>query len=369
MASIKVCRECGVPFMISKHLKWEDNGAIIQTGKQPIRMSFFDFDRIDGIFNGVSELIGVPLGHVTTETAGRNARQYVDSLLPSPLRRVLRRVGFRQVVAYLCDLGRAYGYGSIRPLELRWRNKGDYELRFQVSHPHSLAIICGNILGAVESIEGRDAVSQVRRVGENDYEVAIRFGSHRVELQGRLQERRYVYRPGRIEYERCPACRVPLELAAFRWDLEKGTITHPRTGERVAFFTPWGLDAWLDELEAELGGAIPEMVVETQRLYARDRLKHVTGWREIEALFHGLAVRGLGNLASLELDEDHLELTMENSCMESMLAGTAQGLYELASGRERSTCAWSVTPDDVLTVRVTASSPREKAVQDEVQHG
>ncbi|RJP31799.1 MAG: hypothetical protein C4536_07230 [Actinobacteria bacterium] len=347
-----MCRECGVPLLVSKMYKWEDNGAIIQTGKQPIRMSFFDFDRIDGIFNGLSEMIGIPLEHITTECASRNARQYVDNIVPSPLRKTLRRIGFKQVVAYLCNLGKAYGYGTIRMLEMQRGKGGDYRLRFLVNNPHSLAIICGNILGAVESIEGRDAYSEYRQTDEDEYEVVIRLGSHRVELQGRFEERRYVYRPGRIEYDRCPACHIPLDMAAYRWDVETGIISHPVSKERIAFFTPWGLDAMLNELEVELQEAIPDMVVETQRLYARDRLQHITGWNEIETLFHGLAVRGLGSVSSLELDEDHLEMSVENSCMEPMLAGTAQGLYELASGRDSSTCRWNVTPDDVLTVEI-----------------
>jgi hypothetical protein len=353
MAGPRVCKECGIPLMVSKSHKWDNNGAIIQTGKLPIRMTFFDFDRIDSIFHGLEEMVGVPLEHIIVECARRGARQYVDSMIPSPVRKILKHVGFKLVVGNLSTLGKVLGYGDIHLVESRRRNKQDYRLTFQVTNPHSLTIIRANILGAVESIEDCDAYSELRQLGENQYEVVVRLGSHPVEMQGRLEERLYVYRPGRIEYERCPVCHIPLEVSAYRWDLERGTITQPQSGERMAFFTPWGLEAMLNELEQELQETIPDMVIETQRLYARERLQHITGWMEIEDLFRGLAVKGLGYVVSFLLDEDHLELKVENSCLETMLVGTAQGLFELSTGRESSVCEWDVTHEDILTVKVS----------------
>ena len=66
-----------------------------------------------------------------------------------------------------------------------------------------------------------------------------------------------------------------------------------------------------------------------------------------------MALRGFGNLKEAELEEDSLFIRWENPCLHLILIGLAQGLFELASGREGDV-AWELADDGDLTVKVTS---------------
>jgi hypothetical protein len=68
-----------------------------------------------------------------------------------------------------------------------------------------------------------------------------------------------------------------------------------------------------------------------------------------------LALRGLGQLAGMEMDENHLTVTIENSCMPLIMVGTMQGIFELAVGIENSTYAWKAAEDGNLSITITAT--------------
>jgi hypothetical protein len=189
-------------------------------------------------------------------------------------------------------------------------------------------------------------------IGEGTYRLTSYMGDHPIELKGRLQRRGYDFKPGDIHYERCPECGVPLDVGRYIWDLEKGTITDPDTGRRMAIFGPFSLDSILDDLEEELGESIPEVVIEAERLYIKSAWSSDEWKRRAPDFQRLLALRGLGNLVDFDGDREHLTVTLQNSCLHLPMVGIVQALVEMAYRVDSSTYEWDFSEDGDLTVTV-----------------
>lgn len=351
---MKACRECGVPREVSKELVWHENGVISQTRDPDHRMIFYESENLDNLFLGIEEIIGVPIDHIVIESKRREVKEYVEKLLPAPVRKLARYGGLGMMIRKLSSVGKAYGYGNVRLAEKRIRfGPGDY-VTMVVSNPHSILFYCGENLGAWEAIDGRESRVRYEEMEGGVFAVTNYIGEHPIELRERLQGPRYAYKPGDIRFERCPLCRVPLDVAACRWDPAAGTITDPATGRRMAVFGPAGFEAVLDDLEAELGETIRDAVVEAQRRFVKKALAREDFGLGQEAMRRMLALRGLGNLASLEADAGRLEMTIENSCLAPLMAGLMQGAFELVFGHDASVCAWEAREDGDLLISVRA---------------
>jgi hypothetical protein len=136
------------------------------------------------------------------------------------------------------------------------------------------------------------------------------------------------------------------------FDLERGIIRDRLSGRRLAGIGPAALEAIFDELERELGEAVPALVIEAQRrfvtggFYSPDEIDSVV---DLRAQF---ALRGLGYIREMSLTRERLELILENTCLHLIVAGFMQGVFELVNGAG-SRIDWQLSPDDVLTVSVT----------------
>lgn len=303
---------------------------------------------------GIEEIIGVPIDHIVIESKRREVKEHVEKLLPAPVRKLARYGGLGMMIRKLSSVGKAYGYGNVRLAGKRIRfGPGDY-VTMIVSNPHSILFYCGENLGAWEAIDGRESRVRYEEIEVGVFEVTNHIGEHPIELRERLHGPRYAYKPGDILFERCPLCRVPLDVAACRWDLEAGTISDPASGRRMAIFGPAGLEAVLDDLEAELGEAIRDAVVEAQRRFVRKTLAREDLAPGREAMRGMLALRGLGNLVGLEADASRLDATIENSCLAPLMAGLMQGAFELIYGHDGTVCEWEAREDGDLHISVRA---------------
>lgn len=353
-AKIKRCKECGVPLMVSNGHTWHDNGVLTQTSDPDHRMLFYESANIDAMFAGIEDILGLSIEKIVVDGKRREVKEYVEKMLSPIARGMARHIGIGMVVDKLSKNGRAFGYGEIGLLDRRRKgDDGDY-VTMSVNNPHSLLFFCGEVLGAWEAIDGREHYVEHDQVGENAYHITCRVGPHPIELQERLQLTRYKYKPGDIAYDRCSSCNVPLNVAKYVWDLENGTITHPQNGRRMAIFGPRGMEAILDDLETELGEAIPEVIIEAQRRYIKEAMNDMTWLGEPERYRRMLAFRGLGNMNRFEASDRRMSVTMENPCIPLMVVGMVQAMFELISGSEESTYEFERAPDD-LTITVTAS--------------
>ncbi len=373
MAGIEVCEECGVPLMISSGLKWEGNGVISMAMSPSNRMVFYESGNIDGLFRGIGELVGMSVEHIVIESRRRETKRYIEKLymanmqeevelarngmrekdLPqdSAVRQKLLQVA-RVITDNINDVARINGYGDIS-LTGGWDTGEEFPWRTMVIRdPYSMMLYAGDMLGSVEAVEDIDHWIEYGEIEENVYELTTFPGQHPVALKDRLQRRKYDFKPGDIEFERCSGCGLPSEISRCAWDLEKGIIVDYETGRRMAMFGPGGLEAVLYDLEAELGEAIPEAVIEAQKDYVKGYVGE-EDWKQDASSFRRLiASRGLGNLTHFGGDRATLNTTIENSCLHLIMVGTAQAMVEMVYGAEDSSCAWELSEDGDLNITI-----------------
>jgi hypothetical protein len=372
---IEVCGRCGVPTMVSSGLNWEGNGVISLAASSRNRMVFFESETIDEIFMGIKELIGMPIEHIVIESRCRETRRYIERAFPPEVRKIIDSTEssleermekmtseeretlyatMKVITQTIIDIARNYGYGDQRLGDL-WESGADYPWRVQeISNPYSLLFISADNLGSVEAFEGASMQVKYEEIGADTYRIEVFPGEHPVGLEERLKRRRYEFKPGDIEYERCPECGIPLPVANRRWDLERGTITDLDVGRRMAVFGPFAVDSIFDDLETELGDEVPNTVIESTRRYIRTAWG-VDDWNRDGLTFQQMiAVRGLGNLVRFEGDRDHLDMVIENPCLHLPMVGAVQALVELAYRAESSSVEWDLADDGdlSLTVRV-----------------
>jgi hypothetical protein len=371
---IETCGTCGVPLIVGNGIYWEGNGVISIKNSPKNRMAFFECQPIDQLFSGVEELIGAPLEHIVIESRSRETKRYIERAFPPDVRKVMEGRGGRTegegldlapdelemllatmktVTQSIIDIGRAYGYGDQR-MGGGWERGDDFPWRTQlIRHPYSILFTSADNRGSVEAFEAADMRVEYKEVAPDDYEIGVSPGTHAVALADRLKRKRYDFKPGDIEYERCEECGVPLVVSYRKWD--SGTITDPDTDRRFAIFGPLAVDAVFEDLEAELGEAIPEVVIEAQRRYIKTAWD-IESWNRDGATFQQMvALRGLGNITTFDGQRTHLTMVVENTCLHLLLIGTVQALVELAYKADGSTCEWELADDGDLTLTVTVN--------------
>lgn len=370
---IGVCPECGVPLMVSGELSWDDNGVISSRSSPRNRWVFYESENIDPLFRGIEELIGMPIEHMVIESRRRETRRYIERAFPPQVREALSLIRkdleegrttlteeqrqtmlavSKTLTKNVMDIARVYGYGDQWLGDL-WDSGDENPWRSGFARdPYSLLLIAADTLGSVEAFEGIDMRVKYEKVADDTYRLTAYPGEHPLELKGRLSGIRYDFKPGDIHYERCSQCGVPKVVGRYTWDLEKGAITDPDTGRRMAVFGPHSLDSIFKDLESELGEAIPETVIEAERRYIRQAWAGDEWRREALDFKHLIALRGLGNLVSFEGDRDHLEVSIENSCLHLPMVGIVQALVEMAYRVDGSSCEWDFAEDGDLAVTV-----------------
>jgi hypothetical protein len=355
MAEIELCKECGVSLVVAESHTWHENGVMTKADDPDYRMTFYESNDIRGVFTGLDSLIGLSIDRIVIESKGREVRQYASGSYAPLTDEGRGGLDVEATANYLADHARAFGFGDVRPFD--WRHEGDDDdyLTMSVKSPYSVLILCGELVGIWEVIDGREHYATFEKVAEDEYRITNHVGFHPVELRERLQFSSYPFKPGDIVFERCWSCNVPLGVAGYKWDVDAGTITQPETGRRMAIIGPSGIEAILNDLEAELGEAIPTGVIEVQRRHVKQAMKE-DNWKGAPTDYrHELAFRGLGNLTHFGGRREHLEIIIENACMPLMTVGFVQGFYELALGYENSSYEYEFTDDGVLTVDIMAS--------------
>ncbi len=355
--------------MVGSTLRWQENGVIALTASPANRMVFFESETIDHVFEGIEDLIGMPIEHIVVESRCRETRRYIERAFPPEVRALIdsreTNLGERlakmsageketlyatmkAITGNIFDIARAYGYGVQEMSEL-WEQGVDFPWRVQIMrNPYSRLFLVADNLGSVEAFEGVEMQVRYERIGEDAYRMEVYPGAHSLEMKDRFKRRRYDFKPGGAAHEPCPRCGVPLAVSRRRWDLAAGTITDEEAGRRMAIFGPFSLDSICDDLEAELGEAIPDTVIEAARRYIKATWD-VENWNRDGLTFQQMiALRGLGNLVRFEGDADHLEVCIENSCLHLLMIGAAQALVELAYRVEESRVEWELCKDGDL---------------------
>lgn len=348
LAGIKLCKLCGVPFLVGKAHAWNPDGTITQKRDPEHRMVFFDSDGLDILFSNIEKLIGVPIEKIVIESKARATTDYIKRLIRGPKGNLVRFVGVDRIIGKVVDQGRAMGYGNIRILEYSWK---EARMVLEVRDPYCLPMFCGDMKGANAAFRGIPGTISCEETGPGTYLVTNFAQPHAPELADRLLARPRPRKPGNISLERCTGCGAPRELSRFVWDLERGTITHPDAGFRLAVFGPAGLEAIFDELEKELGESIPAAVVEAQRMHVENRMTGFGEGTETDDIGQLLAIQGLGNVVSFEPEEGGFTARVENPALPLLVVGMAHGFSRAMTGADTSV-EWELADDGDLLIRV-----------------
>ncbi len=354
MEGIEVCPQCGIPSYITGEHTWHSSGFILQNRDIRHILIFIESDNLETLLKGVEGILGVSIERIVINTRRRAARAYMDRVIPDILKEQVRsgKLDVGKVIQGMLGIGYVLGYGKFEVVD--WRLKGDDDdyLLINVEKPYSVTLGTVDPVAAFEAVVGREMGFSYREVSNGVYQIKAFPSPHPEEFKGRLIMRKYAYGEGNIRFQRCNFCGAPTPLGEFTWDLDRGLINHRGTGRRMVFFAPSVLEAVFDELENELGETIPEVVIEAQRRLTREGIYSLDPSAPEKKLREQLAIRGLGNLASLSMGEKGMVLRMENATVHLMLVGLAQGLFESAYGVE-SEVSWEVLAEGGLEIKVS----------------
>lgn len=355
MKITRTCGECGVPMGIARNLAWNPDGTITQR-KDPLhRLIFFESENLDRLWGSLPEILGVTGEHireVVVESKSRATRAFLRRTLPWGVEFIARVIGYRSLMSAIESQGLVMGYGKIT-LGGQYPRRGRPErVTVYIEDPYSLPFFCGDFKGAAEVLERRWAKVTEQPLDSRRHQVDVTLGEERLGDESFILREERAEKPGDMRFDACPGCGTPLELRRFSWDLVSGVIREGRGGRRLAFFGTAGMRAVFEELTHELGERVSEAIIEVERENALASLSAEEAASGYEGLRMMAAVRGLGLLAGLEIDQSGLRLRMSNPAIPEYIVGLALGVFELVTGK-RGSQRWRLEPDGDLIVEIT----------------
>jgi hypothetical protein len=363
MPQIQRCPECKVPRHISDEHDWLDNGVIVSKRDRKSRMAFIESENLDPVYKGIGQLIGMPIERIVIDVSRRRTREYIDQLIPDEILDLFRshQIELQPLIDILLDTAVVMGYGKYTVTGLSYEDDESDYVTIRIEEPYSSPLACGSFAGSVEALVNREPGISYMEVSPGVFEATIIPSKNPPELKTRLGWKGFYqeYKEGDIELEKCRTCGAPMALSGFRWHFDRGAIKSSWTHRRMALLGPAMLDPVFDELEEELGEAIPRVVVEAQRHFVK------TGFYSIEEIGdegnirNQFALRGLGNLREIKMGEQGVLLRMENAAMHLLVVGLVQGLFEMAFGIE-SNVDWELSGEGDLEVEVIPAGAGKK---------
>jgi len=357
MNDVQVCPECGVPEYITSEHVWLNDGLIAQRRDQRHIVVFTESDNLDPLFRGIEEIIGASIDRIVLTARRRAGRAYMNRMIPAEVKELLQKkqLGLGPLIETIVFVGQVLGYGRFELVDYRYELDDDDYAIVRIEKPYSLVFGLGDPVAALEAITGYEGDFEFEETSKDVYDVKFFKSSHPSMFKDRLKMKTYSHVEGDIELERCTNCEAPEGLSHYHWDTNTGIVLSKDTGRRMAVFAPTVLDAIFEELEKELGEAIPEAVVEAERRFVKTGIFSPDEMRGEGGLRKQLALRGLGNLRRFDMRKKGLSLRLDNAVMHLILVGFFQGIYEKAFGVD-SNVEWEVSDDTGLEVEVTPRS-------------
>ena len=365
MYEIALCPECKTPEMFTAEHIWLNNGDIVQRRNQVSRLAFLECENLDPLFMNIGEIIGMPIERMIIDITARGIESYLRRLIPQDIRSVLLgmkprdevlRERCRQLIDPLTEanimLARAMGYGRYEHIGYRYERDEDDYSTVRVSQPYSVPLVIGSHIGNNAALVGGKTVVECEEIAPDVYELTAHWAAGDEVLEERLKIEEYVHRDGDIELERCGTCGGPAAFAGFKWDLNRGIIVNTFTNRRMAMLGPSMLDPIFEQLEAELGEAIPRAVVEAQRRFVKTGFYSIEEVRDEGDMRTQFALRGLGNLKEIEMARKGVRVRMDNTTLHLVVVGLIQGLFEMAFDMD-SNVEWELSGDNNLYLEVT----------------
>lgn len=358
MPDIDICPECGIPFYITSQHEWMSNGVIQSGSEARHRLVLFESGNLDPLFEGIAEIVGMPIERLVIDASRRSTRSYMEHVVPDDIKDMIRSgdIDLKLVFDSTFLIWRAMGYGKLSLGEVRYHGRKDDHIIVLAERPYSIPLSVGNFAGSIEAIIGREPGFKYEETTPGVYKITIFEAENPPGLKERLRWKGYdqEYIQGDIEFERCVGCGGPSALGEFNWDQVNGSIRSTVTGRRMVLTGPSMIDPIFDELETELGETIPRVVVEAQRRYVRSGFFAVEEVISEENMRAQVALRGLGYLEKLKMGRKGVRLRIENAALPLLAVGLTQGTFEKAFN-VNSEVEWEVYDDGALEVEVIPS--------------
>ncbi len=354
MADIEACPECGVPTQFANNHVWLAGGIIAQSNDRSHRMVLIESENLDPLYTGIEEIIGVPIERIVMETKRRATREYISRLIPPEVKELIlkKEMSVEPMIQALNVTSSVMGYGKTSLVAYRFEQDDDDFMCERIEEPYSVPLWCGDLTGSTEAVTNRDNSVTYVWVSDNTIEVTSRPSEHPPELKERMRLREYGFAEGGIELEGCPTCGGPVGLSALEWRPDRGVIVSRDAGRRVAMLGPLYQEAIFDELERELGEAIPKVIVEAQRRFVKTGFYSIKEIQDEESFRKQLALRGLGDLQEIKMGKGGLKVVIKNAVLHLMMAGLMQGYFETATGTE-SEVEFEMGEDGTLELNIT----------------
>jgi hypothetical protein len=347
------CPECGVPEYITEEHRWLDNGDIVQKKDEKHRMLFIETENFDPLIRSVEEIIGTSIEHIVITAMRRAAHMYIEFVLPPDLPDRVREgeLSPQLIDEVIANIGRMMGFGNYQFVDMRYEQDMNDFFTVSVTEPYSLPMCAAGHAAAMEAIFGYGHDVTYEEVSPGHYNMTTYPSKHPEVLKERFVLQPYNPGKGDIELEKCGTCGSPAALSDFAWLIERGIILNKYDQRRMALIGPHELEPVFRELEEELGDTVPRAVVEAQRRFSRSGFYDPEMILDADDLRIQFALRGLGNLRSLEAGKQGLNMLLDNSLLHLLIVGMMQGVYENAYDVQ-STVNWELSGDS-LKVKVT----------------
>lgn len=356
MAEIQRCPECKIPRHISDEHIWLNNGVIVSKRDEKARMAFIESENLDPVYEGIGRLIGVPIERMVIDVSRRRTREYIDRLVPDEVLELFRnrQIELRPVIDIMLDTSLVMGYAKMEIIELSYEDSERDYVSITITEPYSLPLACGSFEGTVEALVGDESGISYVEIQPHVYQATVFRAGSPPELEKRLKWKGYQreFKDGDIEMERCSTCGSPTALSGFKWHFDRGVIRSSWTHRRMAMLGPAMLDPIFEELEDELGQAIPRVVVEAQRQFVKTGFYSMDEIGDEGTMRSQFALRGLGNLREIRMGKRGVIMRIENSAMNLLVVGLVQGLFEMAFGID-SNVEWELSEQGHLELEVT----------------
>ena len=351
MIEVDICPECGVPAYITNEHLWLESGIIIHKRMQSTRMVFIESENLDPLFHGIGEIIDMPIEDAVITAKRRATKGYLGSVMSDEVKTLLqeREISWVPVNDGLRRIARIMGFGSYEVKGNRFEGGENDYITETISEPYSVLLACGDMIGIFELLFGCELGGSYRKLSPDVYELIGFVSSHPPEFKKRLHFKQYEHGKGDIQLKRCTRCGGPLALNDYDWFLNRGVIANASSGTRMVM-TGTELDVIFDELERQIGEAIPRAIVEAQRRYIRTDYYDIKIMGRL-GLREQLALRGLGCLKELETSEKGLTMRLDNAVLHLIVVGLVQGLYEQAWDID-SRVDWQLSEEGVLEIEV-----------------
>jgi len=347
----KTCNECGVPEAIGKHYVWNSDGTITAKDDPNRRMVIFETENLTMLFRHLEETTETPVDGIISEAKRKSTLPSTREMFSDFRVKMMQVLGMHPVCRKLAEQACVLGLGGIELIKAKRLRSTEIE----ASRPYSLPMSLGDFAASAQVSLRGPVKTEWEAVGERKY-VYKATASHLERAPDEKIEMPIPSRlPGDVEFKPCSACGVPLEIARYQWDLEKGIITDPLNAYRVAFLQAWEIENVLRELQRALGENVIPLFVSAQRDFLMSTATKDQARMSSEGYKRLLALRGFGYLREFDQDSNKMRMRVDNPAFPSLLAGSFSAFYELITG-DQGEVRWHIESENSLVIETERTS-------------